>query len=254
VTSGRCPNCGGLVRPDAEWCGQCFTRLDRSPSPPEGESSTRPQVPGPSPSGGAAPVAGTPDGPTRPAPSGADVRGLEGRTPVASSSGRRVRATDEGIVWACPTCDSENPIEATSCRTCGTPFGRLLEEKPPRPRVASGRAVAFSLLFPGLGHFVAGRGAEGLARAVLFAYAVATAVTILLATEGRPGPFLSLLAASAVVAIALYAVSAVDAGRAAGGQPALFGSRVLLYGGAALILLTVIVLVVVGIRASSAAR
>jgi hypothetical protein len=156
-------------------------------------------------------------------------------------------------VWACPTCESENPIEATACRTCGTPFGRLLEEETPPPRVASGRAVGYSLLFPGLGHVVAGRGAEGLARAVMFAYAVATAVTILVATGGHPGPFLSLLAASVLVGVSLYALSAVDAGRSTRGEPPLISSRILLYGGAALILLTVVVLVVVGIRASSAA-
>ena len=156
-------------------------------------------------------------------------------------------------MWACPTCERENPIEATACRVCGTSFGRLLEEDTRPPRVASGRAVAYSLLFPGLGHLVAGRGAEGLARAVMFAYAVATAVTILVATAGRPGPFLSLVVASILVAVALYGLSAVDAGRATRGESPLISSRILLYGGAALILLTVVVLVVVGIRASSAA-
>ena len=153
-------------------------------------------------------------------------------------------------MWLCPTCDRENPIEATSCRTCGTPFGRLLEEGDARPRADPGRAVAFSLLFPGLGHFVTGRGAEGVARAVIFAYAAASAVTILVATGGKPGPFLSLVAASVVVAVGLYAVSAMDAARAARGEPPLLGSRILLYGGAGLILLTVVVLLVAGFRVS----
>jgi len=110
--------------------------------------------------------------------------------------------------------------------------------------------VAFSLLFPGLGHFVTGRGAEGVARAVIFAYAAASAVTILVATGGKPGPFLSLVAASVVVAVGLYGVSAMDAARAARGEPPLLGSRILLYGGAGLILLTVVVLLVAGFRVS----
>ncbi|MGH2675390.1 MAG: hypothetical protein ACRDH1_08280 [Actinomycetota bacterium] len=160
-----------------------------------------------------------------------------------------IRATAGGIVWACPTCDTENAIDATACRTCGTPFGRLLEEREERPASDPGRATVFSLLFPGLGHFVAGRGAEGVARAVIFAYAVVTAVAILVMTGGRPGPFLSLLVASILVGVSLYVVSAIDAARAARGEPALISARILLYGGAALILLTIVVLLVAGLRA-----
>jgi hypothetical protein len=29
----RCPTCGALVTPDAEWCGQCFTSLRATPEP-----------------------------------------------------------------------------------------------------------------------------------------------------------------------------------------------------------------------------
>jgi hypothetical protein len=151
-------------------------------------------------------------------------------------------------VWDCPTCEMENPIDATTCRTCGTPFGTLLKEPEVRPRTDPGRATAYSLLFPGLGHIVAGRAAEGAARAVIFGYAAATAIIILVMTGGGPGPFLSLLIVSALVAVGLYAVSAVDAGRVARGESSLITPRMLLYGGAGLILLTVVVLVVVGVR------
>jgi hypothetical protein len=154
------------------------------------------------------------------------------------------------VVWECPTCQTENPIEAMTCRTCGTPFGKLLEEAEPRPTTDPGRAVGYSLLFPGLGHIVAGRGAVGAARAVIFAYAAATAIIILVMTGGGPGPFLSLLIASALVALGLYVVSAMDAARLARGEPPLITPRILLYGGAGLILLTVVVLVVVGVRTS----
>ena len=153
------------------------------------------------------------------------------------------------MVWDCPTCQSENPIEATTCRVCGTPFGKLLREPEAGPRSDPGRARAYSLLFPGLGHAVTGRGAEGAARAVIFAYAAATAVIILVMTRGGPGPFLPLLLASVAAAVGLYAVSALDAARVARGEPPLISPRILLYGGAGLILLTVAVLVVVGVRA-----
>jgi hypothetical protein len=155
-------------------------------------------------------------------------------------------------VWGCPACLSDNPIEASACLTCGTPFGRLMEEASPTSTVAPGRAMAFSLIFPGLGHFVAGRGAEGLARAVIFAYAVGTALMVLISTSARPGPFLSLLVASVLVAGTLYVLSATDAARAARGEPPLLTPRLLLYGGAGLILLSVVILVVAGLRASGA--
>jgi hypothetical protein len=85
---------------------------------------------------------------------------------------------------------------------------------------------------------------------VIFAYAAATAIIILVMTGGGPGPFLSLLIASALVALGLYVVSAMDAARLARGEPPLITPRILLYGGAGLILLTVVVLVVVGVRTS----
>jgi Double zinc ribbon len=37
----RCPNCGALVSPDAEWCGQCFTSL-RTVAEPGGRIETGP--------------------------------------------------------------------------------------------------------------------------------------------------------------------------------------------------------------------
>lgn len=153
-------------------------------------------------------------------------------------------------MWECPTCQTENPIAAMTCATCGTPFGKLLEDAEPRPTTDPGRAVAYSLLFPGLGHMVAGRVAEGAARAVIFAYAAATTIIILVMTEGGPGPFLPLLIASALVSVALYVVSAMDAARLGRGEPPLITPRILLYGGAGLILLTVVVLLVVGVRTS----
>src|ERR671920_649708 len=34
ATTDRCPNCGALVTPDAEWCGQCYEPL-RPEEPPK---------------------------------------------------------------------------------------------------------------------------------------------------------------------------------------------------------------------------
>lgn len=231
MSGPRCPSCGGLVAEDAEWCGQCLAPLDRpSPAPaqPQEPAAKPPRLPaagngGGSPTGGAVPGAG----------------------------GGEVRVEGERVLWTCPTCDAENPLEAGVCTACGTPFRRLFEE-PEAPRTTHpGRAVALSLAFPGAGHVAAGRVAEGMARAVVFAYAVGTGVAMLAARGGvGAGPFLPLVALSFAVAAGLYAVSAVDAARAARGEPALLTSRMLLYGAAGLILLTVAVLVVSGLRAT----
>jgi hypothetical protein len=229
--SRRCPNCGGLVGAGAQWCGQCLTRLDEPSAPPVRPSPPRGET-GPD---------RTP--PRRPADEGKGHPSPAGTAPP-------IRAGDQGIVWQCPSCDTANPIESTACRVCGTPFSRLFEEESTGPHVDSGRALALSLLFPGVGHLVLGRTAEGVARAVIFGYALAMVVSILVARVGRGvGPFLPLLLVSAVAGVGLYAVTAVDAGRIARGERPLLSTRALLYGAVGLMLLTVAVLVILGSQA-----
>ncbi|HEX2025354.1 MAG TPA: hypothetical protein VHH92_03060, partial [Actinomycetota bacterium] len=160
-----------------------------------------------------------------------------------------IRPGAGGVVWECPTCQGENPIDATACRSCGTPFARLLEEERRRPQVEPARAARLSLLFPGLGHAAAGRGAEGVARAVVFVYALATALTIVVMRAGDGfGPFLPLFLISAAAAVGLYAVTAVDAGRLARGEDPILSTRALLYGAVALMLLTIVIFLLLGTR------
>jgi hypothetical protein len=74
-------------------------------------------------------------------------------------------------------------------------------------------------------------------------------VTILLSRSGEGlGPFLPLVVLSAMAGVALYVLTAVDAGRLARGEPPILSTRALLYGAVALMLLTVVVLVVLGAR------
>jgi hypothetical protein len=134
---------------------------------------------------------------------------------------------------------------------CGTQFTQLFEEESAGPAIEPGRALRLSLLFPGIGHLAAGRGAEGLARAVVFAYALVTVITILVARVGEGlGPFLPLLLISAVAGGVLYAVTAVDAGRLARGEAPVLSTRALLYGAVGLMLVTLVVLVILGARAT----
>jgi hypothetical protein len=235
VTRSRCPNCGGLVSADATWCGQCLTPLGK-------DASVGPRSAGPE----TAAASGRPSAPTPTESSGR----IAGEGPAAPAGPPRpIRAGQGGVVWECPTCGTENAIEATTCGGCGTPFARLFEDERPRRTVEPGRAMALSLLFPGLGHWAAGRRAEGVARAVVFAYALITVVTILVSRAGEGlGPFLPLLVLSSMAGVGLYALTAVDAGRLARGEPPILSTRALLYGAVALMLLTVVVLVVLGAR------
>jgi hypothetical protein len=229
ATERRCPNCGGLVGADAEWCSQCFTRLDQDRQP----TATK-QRPASEPGHDLLPPG------ARPAP---------GNVAYPQVSGIRVEG--ERVVWDCPRCGTENPIEEGACRACGASFGQLFEQEEAPARVPSGRAVSRSLLFPGLGHAAMGRTAEGWARGVVFGYAAATVVAILVMRAGSGlGPFLALFVISVLAGIVFYALAAIDAGRLANGEPQILSPRGLLYGATALILLTVVVLVVIGIRAS----
>src|SRR5918992_1010785 len=127
--------------------------------------------------------------PAPPGPTSTSARPSQAAVPPGgahpSRSSGPIRSGTTGVVWECPACQTENPIEAPGCRVCGTPFARLLEEERRGPALEPGRAVSRSLLFPGLGHAAAGRGAEGLARAVVFGYTLAIVVTVLVMRSGE---------------------------------------------------------------------
>jgi hypothetical protein len=156
-------------------------------------------------------------------------------------------------MWQCSRCGTDNPIEFSACTACGASFGQLLADEVERPVVPPGRALRLSLLFPGLGHAAVGRPAEGVARGVVFGYAAATVVAILVMRGGSLGPFMALFVLCLAAAAAFYVLAAVDAARAARGEPPIVSSRGLLYGAGGLVLVTVTVLVITGIRASRGA-
>jgi hypothetical protein len=117
-----------------------------------------------------------------------------------------------------------------------------------RPRIDPGRAMRLSLLFPGAGHIAAGRAADGIARAVVFCWTALTAVTFLVMRGGRPGPFIAVLLPYVAAAVSVYAVTVVDARRAAEGDPPIVSSRLMLYGVVGLIFFTVATLFVFSAR------
>jgi hypothetical protein len=130
--------------------------------------------------------------------------------------------------WPCPVCDTANPLEADACITCGTPFAQLMRSEPERREVEAKDALAWSLVFPGLGHRLVGRSNDGLARGVLFA--IAFAMALLTGFGGvSSGPALGVFVLFLLTALGVYALSAVEAVRLAGGGDLIVASRVLLW-------------------------
>jgi hypothetical protein len=204
----RCANCGGLLAPSAEWCGQCFAPVAR----PGESAQPRPADPG------------------------------ETRAPAAvvTPGGGAVEVAEGKATWECPVCGVRNPIEADRCPACQTPFGRLFETAEQRPRIEPRTAMLWSLALPGLGHWKVGLRADAVARMVLFVW---TLGTVLVVTASRSGsgfgsstPLFALYLGSAT---AIYVLSAIDAARAADGRPPVVSSRVLLWASAALVLASI---------------
>jgi hypothetical protein len=97
-----------------------------------------------------------------------------------------------------------------------------------RPDVEPGAALRRSLLFPGLGHALVGRGTDGMARGVLFAVTIGIALLLGLSAASSGA-----IAASFVVfllaAIAVYAMSAIEAYRLAEGGDLLVPTQMLVW-------------------------
>jgi hypothetical protein len=201
----RCPNCDALVALDATWCGQCFARLEEptdSERPGRTDAAERP---------------GTTDGAEPTTAGSADA-----------AVGDVARTERAAAFWPCPVCDTANPIDADACVTCGTPFAEVMRREPDRPVVDAKDAVAWSLVFPGLGHRLVGRSTDGIARGVLFA--IAFSMALLTGFGGvRSGPALGVFMIFLATALGVYVLAAVEAARLANGGDLLIPSRLLLW-------------------------
>ena len=209
VTEPRCPDCRGLVAPSAEWCGQCF-----APLRPTHSADLR---------------TGVSSGPR----TGAAAA-------VTTPGGGKVEINEGKASWDCPVCRDRNPIEASVCGTCQTPFARLFEQPEDRPQVRPRTAALWSLAFAGLGHWMVGQRPDGIARMVLFAWTLGTVIVVLASRSGAGfGSTISLFVLYLGAATGIYVLSAIDAYRAADGLPPMVSSRVLLWASAALVLASI---------------
>ena len=210
----RCPACGALASPDAEWCGLCFSPLEREEARIE---AGRPATTAPTGSAGPEAIRGTPGGAIE----------VDGGT----------------LAWTCPVCETRNPIDANACSACGTPFGRLLAEPRAASEIEPQTAAVWSMVWPGLGHWKLGRRTDAVGRFAMFAWSF-TALVILLGSRfgrGGLGPTLPLFALFLGASVLIYVVSAMDAYRLAAGNEPLMSSRTLLWTSAGLVFLSVVI-------------
>lgn len=210
----RCPTCGALVSADADWCGQCYEPLRREADEPA--------------------TAVTSSSATRSRRAG----------PIETPGGGALDIGEDQASWTCPVCDEANPIEASICIVCGTPFARLFAEpEQPGPSIDPERAAVWSLVFPGLGHWKLGHRADAIARFVLFGWTFGT-LCVLIASrigKGGMGPTFALFLLFASSSALVYALSALDAYRLAKGEEPVVGTRMLLWGSAGLVILSMLI-------------
>lgn len=225
----RCPRCGGLNSLNAEWCGQCFQRFtpDRSGLEPSSKQSVAAGVPVP------------PTGPLRgdaiagvPAPPGAGgvARAATSRPNRGLGSTHGAFAVrEQGVVWRCSRCDTENPLDQRACSVCGTTFAQVVSPKEERPERDPGMAALLSLCFPGAGHGYLGLWGQAVARGVLSLWVGSVVLVSLLQRGAGTSPTVGVL--FAVAATCLWIVSAHDAYREARHEAGsvLLKGRVFLY-------------------------
>lgn len=192
----RCPSCGAKNAPDAQWCGQCLKRFEAPPPPPPVA------VPEPESSAAHAP---------EPEPTDAGTVTVK---PGVQHGG--FRSTEEGILWRCSSCDTENRLEEPACTVCGTPFAEAMRPPPPdRPARDPGTTAMISLFFPGAGHAYLGMWPQAIARGVISVWVVLMALFFALGGKGGSTPVALLYGAAA---FGLWMTAAHDAFREANGE------------------------------------
>src|SRR5215212_159100 len=220
ATTDRCPNFGALVIPYAEWCGQCYQPLRRDEPA---------KVPG---------AIGAP----RERTTGA----------VETRGGGGLEFADGHATWTCPVCGETNDLEVSVCTICGTQFARLFVEPEEPPKLDPERAAIWSLVLPGLGHWKLGRKGDAIARFVLFGWSFGTLCVLIASRIGKGGlgSTAALFALFASASFAIYALSVLDAYRIAKGEDPVVSTRMLLWGSAALVVLSTLIATLITLPAA----
>lgn len=232
----RCPNCNALNPDAAEWCGQCFTRFDKTKASVGVEADRRGQQ---------APVP-APETPI-PRPERKRIIGLSElqEAPVIYDRGF-LRQQRKLIGWQCGNCGRRNSMDTNMCVECGaTLFAsfdltrakqgaeepKVEQERKPRPP----SIAALLSIIPGLGQLYVGRIGDGIARLLVAAWWIPAG--LFLATSG---PLLWVGILFLLAMGGLVALSVADAYRQAIHPDAasLLTKQMLLYSNVALVSLT----------------
>jgi DNA-directed RNA polymerase subunit RPC12/RpoP len=215
----RCPSCGALVTPDAEWCGQCFTPLKTADVPSEERAAKiglkvthEPAV----------------------AESGAPAERAD--APAAGDGKPR-------LTWPCPMCELDNEIETNHCVRCGTPFSALMKADERPVHIEPKDAVKASLIYPGLGHRKAGHGADGVARGTLFTLSLILLLVVVLSGVHSSGQDIMVFLYLSTTLL-IYLGSAAEAHRIAAGGPPFVSARTLLWFTVGLLILSITLLAI----------
>jgi hypothetical protein len=124
-----------------------------------------------------------------------------------------------------------------------------MREEPVRRDVSPKDAVAWSLLFPGLGHRAVGRTTDGAVRGIVFALAFGMALLIGVAGV-RSGPAFGVFLLLLLSGLGIYVLSAVEAYRLASGGDLLVSSRALMWILVGVIFLAIVMLALAVVSAT----
>ena len=246
----RCPHCGGSNPVNAEWCGQCLQRfVEPEPEPvPEAMAEGPASVQGAE--GDVALAAGAVAAAT-PAP--ADAAAAQAPPPPTAAVGTQHGAftvREQGVVWTCDRCETENPLDVPVCAVCGTSFAEVMRPTQERPERDPGTAAMVSLFFPGAGHAYIGMWGQAVARGVLSLW-VLFVVLVSVLQKGAGSGLIAVV--FGLVAFALWAAAAHDAYREAQHQESqvLLKGKVFLYLVLGLLGLLMVLLVGAGLAGRS---
>jgi hypothetical protein len=107
----RCPQCGALLRPGAQWCTLCYVDLRPKPKPePVAVSARKPSY-----AGGAAPV-----DPSTPPLSALEAAAQALFRPAAP--GAEADSSAPPVGWPCAGCGEVVSFDEDACTSCGTRF------------------------------------------------------------------------------------------------------------------------------------
>jgi hypothetical protein len=197
----RCPACGGLNPPRADWCGQCLRRFAREPLGDAQPASASEMDPLSSPT-------------------------LQTRTPANQEVRKGAFLIGGGVVaWSCALCSTTNDLDAGSCTACGASFASTVSPPAGRPQRDPNSVALYSLLLPGAGYAHLRLWGQAIARASISAWVTSVALLAVI------GGSVALAAAFGAAALALWVVGAHDAYWAAKNDDrrAILGGRRWLY-------------------------